>query len=254
MWTTLQPADVAPALALGDVHLWLVELDRVCDAGRLLPVLSDAERMIAAWHRGDERRGRYIVAHAALRQVLQAYVHVRAADLVFATGPFGKPHAVLPRSTLPIHFSLSHGGSRCLIGVARGGEVGVDIEPIDRHGDIGSMAIAAHSPSEHARWRAQSPCVRRSSLLRTWTCKEAVLKASGAGLSISPHRCEIEWSRAQVPRLASLDGQTMPEWTLEELEPDPTLVGAWSAQVPLRATLHAVFDPASERLGSAEAA
>lgn len=97
MWPTARPADVAPALGRGDVHLWLVELDGACDTGRLLPVLSDAERMVAAGHRADERRRRYIVAHAALRQVLQAYVHISAADLVFATSRFGKPRAVLPR-------------------------------------------------------------------------------------------------------------------------------------------------------------
>jgi len=244
MWLTAQPADVAPALAHGGVHLWLVELDDVCDASRLLPVLSDAERIVAAGHRVDKRRRRYVVAHAALRQVLKAYVHVAAADLVFATGRFGKPHAVLPRSMPPIHFSLSHGESRCLIGVARGGDVGVDIEPIHRPGDIGSMADAVLSESEHAHWRALSPCARRSALLRTWTCKEAVLKASGVGLSISPRRCEIEWPRVQVPRLASLDGQAMPDWTLEGLEPDPGFVGAWAALAPSRATLYAVFDPA----------
>ncbi|WP_038381331.1 4'-phosphopantetheinyl transferase family protein [Bradyrhizobium elkanii] len=95
MWPTARPADVAPALGRGDVQLWLVELDGACDTGRLLPVLSDAERMVAAGHRADERRRRYIVAHAALRQVLQAYVHISAADLVFATSRFGKPRAVL---------------------------------------------------------------------------------------------------------------------------------------------------------------
>jgi hypothetical protein len=57
----------------------------------------DAERMVAAGHRADERRRRYIVAHAALRQELQACVHISAADLVFATSRFGKPRAVLPR-------------------------------------------------------------------------------------------------------------------------------------------------------------
>ncbi|MEY9401816.1 4'-phosphopantetheinyl transferase [Bradyrhizobium japonicum] len=246
MWLTARPANVAPALARGDVHLWLVELDGACDTGQLLPVLSDAERMVAAGHRADERGRRYIVAHAALRQLLQAYVHISAADLVFATGRFGKPRTVLPRFMPPIHFSLSHGGRRCLIGIARGGEVGVDIEPIDRRGDISSMAIAVLSESEHARWRALSPCARRTSLLRTWTCKEAVLKASGIGLSISPRRCEIEWPRTQVPRLASLDGQAMPEWTLEGLEPDSTLVGAWAAQAALRVTFHAVFNQALE--------
>ncbi|MCP2216380.1 hypothetical protein [Bradyrhizobium elkanii] len=58
MWPTARPTDVAPALGRGDVHLWLVELDGACDTGRLLPVLSDAERMVAAGHRADERRRR----------------------------------------------------------------------------------------------------------------------------------------------------------------------------------------------------
>ncbi|WP_422110004.1 4'-phosphopantetheinyl transferase family protein, partial [Bradyrhizobium elkanii] len=132
----------------------------------------DAERMVAAGHRADERRRRYIVAHAALRQVLQAYVHISAADLVFATSRFGKPRAVLPRLP-PIHFSLSHGRRRCLIGIARGGDVGVDIEPIDRRGDISSMAIAVLSESEHARWRA----------LSSRSCSDAILSSAPASVA-----------------------------------------------------------------------
>ncbi|MET3261443.1 hypothetical protein ABIF38_002949 [Bradyrhizobium japonicum] len=128
------------------------------------------------------------------------------------------------RALPPIHFSLSHGGRRCLIGIARGGDVGVDIEPIDRRGDISSMAIAVLSESEHARWGALSParnahrCCERAEGLRHRPVHQP-----------SPLRDRV----AAHP--SPSNGQAMPEWTLEELEPDSTFVGAWAAQAPLPA-------------------
>lgn len=92
----------------------------------------------------------------------------------------GKPR--LAAGTGP-DVSVSHSGDNVVVALVRGGDVGVDVEVADgRTGPPASGLLRlTTTPAERAlvgNWT-------RAAFLRTWVRKEAVVKATGDGLTVS---------------------------------------------------------------------
>lgn len=151
--------------------------------------LSAAETKRAAAFRGQADRARYVAAHVALRAVLGDRLGCPPALIEFSQlpcplcgAPHGRPVVVAPRAP-QLHFSLSHGGSLVMIGVAST-PVGVDVEP---YGDLAvadDLARALHS-DETAELTAVDVPRRPRALAELWVRKEAYLKGLGTGLGRS---------------------------------------------------------------------
>jgi len=120
-------------------------------------------------------------------------------------------------------FSIAHSGQRVLLAVAHA-TVGVDVEAIRPLGEELSLRIL--SEAEKPVLARLAAADRSAALLRYWTRKEALLKATGHGLAISPHRLTVTapaqpaalvaWAAA--PPLAA-------EVHLQDLNPGPDHVG-----------------------------
>lgn len=74
--------------------------------------------------------------------------------------------------------SLSHSGGMVAAAVAESGELGIDIER-HRHRDLAALAAAAFGPREQAAVAAGGT----AAFFRIWTLREALAKATGAGLA-----------------------------------------------------------------------
>lgn len=84
----------------------------------------------------------------------------------------------------PISFSLSHSGSYAAIAVVEGdARIGVDVEAVRPRGRIELLAARVLNDEEHAAWLELDDDARLRSFLRTWTAKEAYLKALGIGIA-----------------------------------------------------------------------
>ncbi|MFH8367775.1 4'-phosphopantetheinyl transferase family protein [Streptomyces sp. NPDC018031] len=81
-----------------------------------------------------------------------------------------------------IRFSVTHGGG--LVGVAfhRGGDTGLDVEPVDPALRVAQVAPGMLAPRELAQLDQVAPGGRLRAFLRYWCRKEAAAKAVGAGL------------------------------------------------------------------------
>ncbi len=168
----------------GVCHVWCVPLapgDQI--AASVWSVLSPQEQVRAGRFHHPEDRVAYGVAHALLRLSLgQAIGPPHAEALQFRVGAFGKPALQGPGP----QFNLSHCRSMVCVAVCAQGAVGVDVEPIDRGEAMDMVAVArdVFTPAEQAQLVACGPGPARSAtFMRLWTLKEAVVKASGAGLS-----------------------------------------------------------------------
>lgn len=146
-----------------------------------LVALLDAherERLVAL--RRPEDRARYLAAHALARLVLAERLDADPAELVLdRTCRCGEPHGkprLAGRGDDP-GFSLTHSGA--LVGVAVGtGPVGVDVEAHRPLSGLDGLVRHALSPAELAAGTPDG-----TGFLVTWTRKEALLKATGEGLS-----------------------------------------------------------------------
>ena len=170
-----------PRLADETVDVWLLVLDgEQSDA-----VLDAQERERAARFMRAADRRRWTAAHAALRQLLAAYVDADPRALRFAEGPNGKPELVAgeDRRAGQLRFNLSHSGGTALIAVACEREVGVDVELPRRAVDHVAIARRVLTAAEADRIAAiADPHERERAFLQAWVRWEAVLKCRGTGI------------------------------------------------------------------------
>lgn len=180
------PGNVAPPA----VELWLVALDLDDDAlvaARRL--LTPAERARA--DRGvPEVRRRRIALRAALRTVTGAALRVTAALVPLRSGPHGRPDLGVPGLDVSASASWPLG----LIALGRGLRVGVDLERVAPWSES-TTGEGWLSDAEVDGLRAQPPAARARAAAQLWTCKEAVLKATGAGLTRPPVSVPVDPDR-----------------------------------------------------------
>ena len=206
------PQQTIPFPPLGVVDVWRLQLATPPDSSEDLALLSTVERERLAGRRGTLAR-RFCRAHAGMRRVLASYLGVDPQAVELLT-PYGAP----PRlSNSDLQISLAHSDDIALIAVAATA-VGVDLEPIARADNAGAdlewMAALTLTDAELDAFRATAPERRARSWLRSWTRKEALLKAHGAGICDQPP-AEVDVSTDVVNAHALVD-----------LAPAPGYVGA----------------------------
>jgi phosphopantetheinyl transferase len=143
-----------------------------------VPAVVDEQRR-AERMRDEGHRARFLASRAWLRVVLGRYLDADPAAVGFDIGDRGKPSIV---DGGDLRFSLSRSAAVALIAVTRGRAVGVDVEQIRDDVDHGRLARQLFSPAEADAVLALPEPHRRDAFFDLWVRKEAVLKASGAGL------------------------------------------------------------------------
>jgi 4'-phosphopantetheinyl transferase len=178
-----RPAE-PPRLGPCDAHVWRARVDLGPVALEpLRNLLDDDERRRADRFVFAHDRERFVVSHARLRQVLGAYTGAAPASLQFAVGPYGKPHLASPASPAGLEFNMSHAGDLVLVAVTLGRAIGVDVERVRPDYDYSAVLGSVLSAPERAAFAALPADRRRQFFYATWTQKEALVKASGRGLS-----------------------------------------------------------------------
>lgn len=142
-----------PSLRAGEIHLWYLPSAAPLPnpTSNLLPM----DEWRRAGRRAPEARALWISIRLWLRLVLGTYAGCLAEAVRFRYGPRGKP--ALAGAGGPC-FSLSHSASSALLGIAVA-PLGVDLELLRPQ-------------------RRKGPAA-----LRAWARREAVLKATGEGLT-----------------------------------------------------------------------
>lgn len=166
-------------------RLWLVDL-RQSKGWPLQGLLSDAERERAMRFRFERDARRYLVSHAALRQVLGRALNLAPCRITIQAGREGKPFL----SHYPLHFNMSHSEDWALIGIHPQRIIGVDIEQEHPLGDIDALARHHFGRLEFRDFAARPAEQQPHGFFTCWTRKEACLKAVGSGLSVEPHTFE----------------------------------------------------------------
>ncbi|WP_196250755.1 4'-phosphopantetheinyl transferase superfamily protein [Cellulomonas sp. JZ18] len=171
---TGRPPTPSPGAAPAVVHVVRVPHEEPGEDAR--SVLAPTERVRAERYRRAEDRRRSLTAALLLRHAVGALTGLRPADVDVrrtcascGVGDHGRP--ALPGTGW--HASVSHAGAWCVVALTTAGPVGVDVEVL-RALDTAGLGAAVLGPGEHARDAA--------ALLRLWTRKEAVVKATGAGV------------------------------------------------------------------------
>ena len=204
-------------------------------------VLSESERSRANRFSRDQDRNQFVLAHAALRQIVGSYHNIRPEGIQFALGKYGKPHldcpdrprhgqqmpAERPRSSAwrgasdpSSSYELPEAPERLSgplerppleFSLAHSGDwalvamatrpIGADVEQVRQIDSLDAMVGRICTTQEQQHLRQIACAEQIEQFFRLWTAKEAVLKGAGQGLQIDPSQVEIP---------ASDDGLWMP--------------------------------------------
>jgi len=173
-------------------------------------LLDEHERQHLATLRRGADQSRYVAAHALLRLLVGRRWRVDPSAVeVTATcrrcgGPHGLPTVTPPRGQPALHVSLAHAGDRVVVAATELGPVGVDVE-VDSGADFAGFDRVSLAESERRELARLSPREQLAGRARMWVRKEAVLKATGDGLSVDP-RDVIVSAPPQPPRLLAWRG------------------------------------------------
>lgn len=228
-----KPPDALPALD-ASIQVWAVRLDDPSVNLEHGPdLLSPDERERATRFKFEQHRRRYLVAHIALHEILSRYLLIDPESLSFDIGANGKPRLAQALAPSGIEFNLSHSNEMALLAVARGREVGVDIEHAREKFEFQEVAERFFTAKEVAAMGGLPATLQRQAFFKCWTSKEAFLKAKGTGLSGALDEVEIALGSDEQVRIAA----NVPNWWLFELNPiagyEAALVVA-SARAPIR--------------------
>lgn len=192
-------------------------------------LLDTRERQRAGRFRYASLRQRWVVGRAHLRQVLAGHLGAAPGELAIRHGRNGKP--VLDENWPRLHFNLSHSEGHALIAVSDAAEVGIDLEYERELSSWHAVAERVFAHHELQQILSAPPCKRQHLFYCCWTRKEAVIKATGEGLSADLKRFVVSVDD-EASMLACDDGDAS-EWHLRHFEPTRNYVGALALRFPV---------------------
>lgn len=168
-----------PTLAIPE--LWCVDLRAAA------PALHAIEQRVPRLCPGDRARGsafsdaaarhEWLATHIALRLLIERAAGPEWRGVSFTRSERGKPHL----EAAPLAFSLSHTRGLALIGMARQGSIGVDIER-SRTVHVGEERRARIEAAGAALAAPPLPAAEDARFLQAWVRLEAYAKADGGGI------------------------------------------------------------------------
>jgi 4'-phosphopantetheinyl transferase len=195
------------------VDIWKVDISvNLSCIPQFLKVLTADEITRANRYISKSDGDKFIVSRGVLRYILAKYLNQPAASIRFELTENKKPFIVY-KTGPELHFNLSDSADKVLIAIAKS-PVGIDVEIINPKFDYKEILPYNFNPEEINYIKLDDSLKRFYSL---WTRKEAILKATGIGLT------------DHLPLIHVLNGtnqtdgsllSTEYDWQLHSFEPD----------------------------------
>ena len=224
-----------PRLENNEVHVWFAHLSSARpNLEKLRAVLVNEEITRAEKFHFVEHRERWQMTRGVLRMLLASYVGTPPREISFRYNQHGKPGLKQP-AVNDFHFNTSHSRDCAVFAFTRAGEVGVDIEGVQkempRRDDIVRRYFA---PGEQRQFFELPEPERARAFFKLWTRKEAFVKARGTGLFSGLDQFAVSLDAPRVTGMNASDSQ----WWMKEL---PSIAGHEGAVVVHAASCNAQF-------------
>jgi len=217
-----------------------VQLGQGVDLAPLRSLLSADEQARASAYRSDEARDVFTLARGLLRLELSRRLSCPPNEIGFDLRSSGKPD-LKPREGIPAdwRFSVSHTGTHVVLAFARGADVGIDIERLDRVARPLDIAKRYFTTEEVRALEALPESGLPRAFFAGWTRKEAVVKARGSTMAESLNTLTVDLDPEAIHPQAqdTAIGPARAHCTLTSFEfPAVRLIGAvaWCSAPPPR--------------------
>lgn len=218
-----------PRLAADAAHVWCIPLDGPESfLVELWTLLSEDERQRAARFVFEKHRRRFVACRGQVRKILSSYLGAPAEQIRFRYESMGKPALDSPWSDSGVRFNISHSHELALCALTQGRELGVDVEHIREPSDFDGLAERFFAKTEVSVLRSLPQVERLAAFFSCWTRKEALLKATGTGLSFPLDRVVVTLAPDEPARVVAYgdDPSSAGNWWLGALTPAKGYVGA----------------------------
>jgi 4'-phosphopantetheinyl transferase len=176
--------------------------------------LSVEEIVRAGSLRRPRDRERFIAARGWLRALVGAELGCPSGEVPIVSRPDGKPE--IPGTDL--RFSVAHSDDLGLYAMTRGAELGVDVEAIRPEAGIDEVGALFFSPAERRMLDRVPLADRVRAAYQCWTCKEAYVKGTGAGLDDDVRDYETWTGDGEPARVR--------DWFIHEVDVGPGFAAA----------------------------
>jgi 4'-phosphopantetheinyl transferase len=171
-----------------DVWFWPLDADAAV-IEEMFGLLSSEQRLRANRFATPSLRGRWIVAHGRMRQILGEVTGRPPSSIRFGQEERGRPFFMGTETNLP-SFNLSHSGHLGALAVSFDARIGVDVEAVRQLADDEMEWVL--SITERRALNKLDSDARVKAFFRLWTLKEAYTKAIGTGVGAAlPSFCFI---------------------------------------------------------------
>ena len=226
MLTIWNPPPTQASLVVGEIHIWRFALDiPEAEIEHRLQYLSEDERARAERFVFRNSRDAFIAARGALRRTLALYLQADPTSIRFDYTNQGKPAINSADNPQDLRFNLSHSAGMALLALTLGCEVGVDIEKVRADFPYLEIAQQFFTAAEYAALRATAPALQAETFFNYWTHKEALIKATGVGLSVPLNQFEVSLAPG-VPITSLSTTVQVPAHSILALAPGADYVGA----------------------------
>ena len=203
----------------GDVvHLWHLDFNHLSN-----PLNSDSATQFSDLSVFQQRATRRFY----LRLLLGAYLGIPGKDLRIIRRHKGRPELDLAQSKGELDFSVARSNGRYLIGISGGATIGVDLELASRRsGKPLALDRRFFSKEEIAALSILDEEQLHRAFMYTWSCKEAIVKASGMGIANQLCRFTVDVNPGNPPSVLDMQDDDHGAWKLAIAEPASGAIAA----------------------------
>ena len=200
------------------VHLWHLNFDALSN-----PLNADSKVRFIDMSAAQQRT----IRRFYLRLLLGAYLGLPGKDVHIERRIKGRPELDKAQSKGEIDFNVSRSGAGYLIGVSSGAAIGVDLEDAVRESrKPRALAKRYFSQSEIKALAAYEKEDLHRSFIRTWACKEAMVKANGLGIANQLRRFSVVVDHCKPPAVLQMLDDDPKAWQLGLATPMESTIAA----------------------------
>lgn len=212
-----------------EIDVWRASLELSTPQNKsLLDILSKDEVHRARRFHFKKDHDRFISARGTLRRILGSYLGERPEKIRFRYSSQGKPMLAGNADLDTLYFNLSHSNALAIYAITQNKNIGIDIEHIKD--DIATEQVAQKffSHNEMNSLNKVPEKKRKRVFYQYWTRKEALLKATGKGISFPMDQFDVslingmDLSSIKFPQ----ENKRHPHLYVQYIDPDENYVAA----------------------------
>ena len=198
-----------------DIHIWKVKIsydlfEKNINNGycfinnEIKNYITEEEYYLCLKFYKTKDKIRSFISKFLLKKLISNYLNLSPNLIFFRYNEYSKPFIVNNINLLSLQFNISHAGEYIVFAFTKSSNIGIDIELYDKEIDKKSLVNAVFSEQEILQWENLSEDEKLYSFYHVWSCKEALLKGIGVGLSFSPNNITVNINKNDEPKIMNI--------------------------------------------------